>query len=147
MWAASCGTANDDQAFGCAADINGNILVTGGYLDASISFGSTTLINEGNSDVFVTKIGTTAVGIEESSNSSKTEVVFFPNPSSGVFSLQSSQTISSIEILNVIGEMIYSEEINTNKKEIDLSDQSNGIYFIRIQTENEIITRKLCISK
>ena len=75
----------------------------------------------------------------------------YPNPSNGIFSIQSSEKISAIEIINVLGEKIYSLDPSTSlrvtnqKAEINLSKQPKGIYFIKINSENEITTRKIII--
>ncbi len=59
-------------------------------------------------------------------------IYIYPNPSSGIFSMQSSEKITSIEIMNVLGEIIYSKSINSEKAKIDLSEKAKGIYFVTI---------------
>jgi hypothetical protein len=48
-----------------------------------------------------------------------------------------------IEIYNSLGSIIYSTEIENVKTEIDLSNQSSGIYFILIKTENNPIAKRI----
>ena len=78
------------------------------------------------------------------------EISILPNPSSGFFVINSLEKISSIEITNLLGEKIYSSQINSEKAEIDLSKQPKGIYFIKIipidiGTEKGIATKKLVV--
>ena len=71
----------------------------------------------------------------------------FPNPSSGIFTIQLSEVNVpySIEVFNVLGEKVFSQSkipIRTgtggqnSTSKIDLSSQPNGIYFYRVFTES-----------
>jgi len=65
----------------------------------------------------------------------------FPNPTSGKLKIKNEKLIiESIEVLNLIGEKIL--ELNA-ANEIDLSNQSPGIYFIRIKSEGKIFSDKI----
>ena len=73
----------------------------------------------------------------------------FPNPSTGKFTIQSSEKISSLTIKNELGQTIYSEskkdfagEYNST---IDLSNQPKGVYFIDMLCGNERRTRKIIL--
>jgi len=85
----------------------------------------------------------TDIANEETSNS----VSVFPNPSSGIFNLQSEQEITQLEIYNAISEKIYEPEINANNTEIDLTSYPAGVYFIRIKTGSKVLIQKLVIQK
>lgn len=67
----------------------------------------------------------------------------YPNPSNGIFTIQHSEKISRIEIINVLGETIYQSE--TGKTEVNLSQQPKGIYYIEIKMGEKIYTEKLII--
>ena len=54
-WANSSGGANYDYGTGISIDANGNNYVTGWFKSTSIAFGSTTLINAGDWDIFIAK--------------------------------------------------------------------------------------------
>lgn len=72
-------------------------------------------------------------------NTSK-EILVFPNPTSGKFIVKS-KGIGKIEVFNIKGTQIYFGK----EKEIDLSQESNGIYFIKVITDKQTITKKLII--
>jgi hypothetical protein len=83
------------------------------------------------------------VGLE---NSLKTLVMnVFPNPSFGKFILSLSEEMPGIiKIVNQIGQIIYTGEVNhLTKTEIDISTQPDGIYILRFQTEENTTTRKI----
>ena len=76
---------------------------------------------------------------------SQNQISISPNPSTGIFIIQSSNKISNIEISNLIGEKIYSSVLYSNKSEIDLTKQPQGIYFIKINSEKGTDTKKIII--
>ncbi|MDG1283058.1 MAG: T9SS type A sorting domain-containing protein, partial [Flavobacteriales bacterium] len=76
----------------------------------------------------------------------------YPNPSEGTFNISfSSETIQNIDIriMNVMGEEIVSEKteqfIGEYTKKILLENQSKGIYFLEIKSNNEIINKKVIL--
>lgn len=72
-----------------------------------------------------------------------------PNPTTGTTTLNVAfkETVNArIQLMNTMGqqiELIADEQIKTNQYEIDLTNQPGGLYFIRVLTEDAIITRKL----
>lgn len=89
-----------------------------------------------------------SVGLNEISEIDKFEV--YPNLSTGKFNysiyLKSTQIVE-LTITNLIGESVYSESLNGDnlQGEIDLTDQSKGMYLVKIRTENDILTKKIVI--
>jgi hypothetical protein len=64
----------------------------------------------------------------------------FPNPSKGVFYINSELKISKIKIINPLGKTIYSVILNGKKVKIDLNNEAKGIYFYKIYFgENKIV--------
>jgi hypothetical protein len=89
---------------------------------------------------------TTATGIN--ANSKPASISISPNPSStGMFVLNSELNKGTITVYNIIGKVILQKEISEGKEMIDLSTEANGSYFIRIKTNNELITKKVNIAK
>ena len=65
-------------------------------------------------------------------------IKLFPNPNTGVFTIQSSaiNQNSSVEIYNTLGEKIYSQlSIVNSQFPVDLRNQPSGIYLYRITSE------------
>jgi hypothetical protein len=72
-------------------------------------------------------------GIDNVSPGSE-QVTIYPNPSSGIFTIQSSviSSQSLIEIYNVLGEKVYSQfNIQQSTFNINLSSQPDGVYLYR----------------
>jgi uncharacterized repeat protein (TIGR03803 family) len=82
------------------------------------------------------KYALSAVGIAgiESLNS----FVIYPNPNKGDFTIEGTVANKELVITNVLGELIF-------KTEISLSNMPAGIYFLQINTENGIISKKIFI--
>jgi PKD repeat protein len=62
----------------------------------------------------------------------------FPNPSNGLFTIQTLEKFSSVEILNVLGEKVhfYTNNLHLTSYDIDLRSHPGGIYFYKIKTED-----------
>jgi hypothetical protein len=83
----------------------------------------------------------------------ETELVstaIYPNPTTGMVNISSSQAIDNIEVFDVTGKLVLSHRNDTHQKhiELDLSAFGNGIYFIQTHNQNaEKTLNKVVISK
>lgn len=89
---------------------------------------------------FLTQIVNPCVGIKENTGSSAL-ISIFPNPTSGLFVLDVTNSTGAIgiDVYNVIGAKVKSQKINSGKNDISLNDQSNGIYLIYVIENNKTI--------
>ncbi len=73
------------------------------------------------------------------------EISIFPNPTSNLLNIISSETISEIEIVNVMGQIVLQMDVNSDNAVCNVSNLSNGMYFIRIygNGNGNIYTKKL----
>ena len=77
----------------------------------------------------------------------------YPNPSTGALFVVIPVLIQSnivVSVCNVLGETILSSVQNNNSLgefKFDLSGNDNGVYFVKITTNNETITKRVVISK
>lgn len=65
----------------------------------------------------------------------------YPNPNNGIFSIESNVKISTIEVFNAVGEIVYGATINTHHTTVDLTQQSKGIYFYRLRIGEKTIVK------
>lgn len=71
------------------------------------------------------------------------EFSLFPNPSAGIIHLQTSETIESVDILDISGKLVLSEENPSTT--LDVSRLNSGNYFIQVTTEMGVGTEKLIV--
>jgi len=77
-------------------------------------------------------------------------LTIYPNPTSGIFSIESSEKISIVEITNLLGEKVNpSNSLRSSEQgwSLDLSNQPDGIYVLSIKTNDGTATKKLIIRK
>jgi ELWxxDGT repeat protein len=72
------------------------------------------------------------------SNDEQNQLVIFPNPTSANITIQSAEKIESVLIYNTSGLLVQSEIKNS----FSVENLPAGIYFLRIQTENGIVTSR-----
>jgi hypothetical protein len=74
----------------------------------------------------------TTVGIEDS-EIEDSGLKIYPNPSQSIFNFSISQLVNKerVEIRNVLGELIFTSRPQPGVNRIDLSGQTEGIYFLR----------------
>ena len=70
----------------------------------------------------------------------------YPNPTTGLFNIHAVEG-SDIEVLNSLGQVVYSINNANSFETIDLSDNNEGTYFVRIKSDNDISTKKITIIK
>ena len=110
----------------------------GGYIAAGYtsSSGGDVLGNHGAQDFWIVKLDASGDMVEEYNN--KLNISIYPNPTTSLITIDA-EGIYNIEVLNIEGKEIY----NGKENEIDLSQEPNGIYIIKVITDKQTITRKL----
>lgn len=63
-------------------------------------------------------------------------IVLYPNPATSQVNIRCDNAIRQIELFDIQGRILQTVIENSNESQLDISKQSNGIYFIRISTEN-----------
>jgi hypothetical protein len=87
-------------------------------------------------------------GINENAEGNP-EIKIYPNPTNGIFNIAYSKA-NTIKVTNTLGMVVYDEKIQDNSngvKSIDLSNFSNGIYFINVSNENGTSQHKVILNK
>jgi PKD repeat protein len=66
----------------------------------------------------------------------------YPNPTKGLITIELN-TNSKVCITNALGQLIYNEALSAGKYYIDIKNQSNGIYFMKVLQQDKQQTIKL----
>jgi len=69
----------------------------------------------------------------------------FPNPANDNVTIQSNYNINTIQMVNYMGQIVYSSEVNNNQTTINTSNLASGIYFIKVNTDAGAQSVKLII--
>jgi hypothetical protein len=76
----------------------------------------------------------------------------YPNPSRDIFNVTFvAEDVQDLEVrvINVVGEVVYTEAleqfVGEYTKQIDLTDNSKGVYFLEITTNAGVVNKKLII--
>ena len=73
----------------------------------------------------------------------KNDIVFFPNPTSSQINIYSGVTIKNVSIIDMQGRLIFQQQLDKNNATFDLSAYSNGVYFVKLTTDDGIKTEKI----
>jgi hypothetical protein len=69
----------------------------------------------------------------------------YPNPASDLLNINSNKQILKVKILNYTGQIVAENKFNSKEVIINTSVYNPGIYFIQIETEKGISTKKVVI--
>ncbi len=95
-------------------------------------------------DVMIEKV-TGVTGIKTIANNDAISI--FPNPTSGILNINAIEANSSVDVYNLIGEKVYTNSLVKGNNVVDLSGLSNGAYFVKLNSNNQITTKKVVLSK
>jgi hypothetical protein len=107
-----------------------------------------------NGDYFVSLGGQDRTGViyKSLANASDTDgtVTIQPNPNNGLFNFQFTTlgpTNIQVEVVNALGQAVYSDRQNAfeglYRREMDLTNQSNGIYYLKVTRNGEQSVHKV----
>jgi Zn-dependent metalloprotease len=87
-----------------------------------------------------------ALGVDDIDNS---KFAVYPNPTKGLITIEVKEISESftISIIDALGKVMhFQNEVNgTNSYQVDMSSFTKGIYIVRIQTENEFLSRRVIL--
>ncbi len=99
-----------------------------------------------NADVFATL---ELVAGTVTSNLSSDEVAFsiYPNPSSGIFSIETEIPIDQVSVKNSMGLEIYRKAIYSSDKliSIDLSKFTKGVYVVQLYSAGQLVSKEIIL--
>jgi len=97
----------------------------------------------------VGSVGLGSVGLKSAITSvntskltSKNELEIYPQPSKDFITVKADKNLTNIEIYNVIGERIFSRNVNSKNPNIDISELADGCFFISAFTEKGLYCTK-----
>jgi hypothetical protein len=75
------------------------------------------------------------------------KVVVYPNPAQDYIQISSGERINNVDVYTTTGQLVYSTSVSDMHFRFDASSLSNGLYFVKVITENGAISKQVMISK
>ncbi|WP_080778846.1 T9SS type A sorting domain-containing protein [Chryseobacterium phocaeense] len=99
----------------------------------------------GYTNCTVTDTCNTAVlaNVENATASAPESVSVYPNPTKGDIRIDSEFKMNSVEIYDTQGRLIRKENHNSGHIKIDIHSEASGVYYLKINTEKGVLTRKV----
>jgi hypothetical protein len=89
----------------------------------------------------------TCTGINSNFTNLTSNLIVYPNPSSRVFNVQlensTSLSLTTIEVTDVLGRVILTDNVNAGVYELNLGNNVNGVYFIKATFDGKTKTVKI----
>ena len=70
----------------------------------------------------------------------------YPTPTSGIVKIEA-ENLKNVEIFNMMGQRVAAYDANDTNIQINTTALSNGMYMMRITTENGVSNQKLMIAR
>ena len=113
-----------------------------GFADHTLTSGS--IIENLNvlSDACSLNLATADIAMEDN-------MIVYPNPAKEILNidLHSQFTSGNLELINSIGQTVYSTIINSSSTSIDTTPFATGLYYLKINSENNQFVKKVMITK
>lgn len=77
--------------------------------------------------------------------SSTPDVSVFPNPAKEFIGVTSSETIQSVQLINLQGAIVKFISVNALNSSLNISDLANGLYVLRIHFRDRIVNKRVVL--
>jgi hypothetical protein len=85
-----------------------------------------------------------SIGVEELTSG---QVMVYPNPATENVTVKSSYTISGIEVMNFVGQTVYSNSnVAAKTAKINVTALRSGVYFVKVSTDQGVRTVKITVT-
>ena len=135
VWAKGAATPSSSGADAIARDASGNIYITGGTDDVSLTLDAITLTNSAPPTVetFTAKYNDPTLGVATTNGSNGNgDITLYPNPAQEKLTINNTEKITHITISNLLGQMVYDHEFDTDKAVVDTKYLAGGVYILRV---------------
>ena len=156
LWSKHYGSESDDQAIGIEYNKDDELIISGDYVGANISFGKDTLNNLATDigrgvprNIFIAKLSYDTTTSIKSPILDNGMFFIYPNPVNDMLTLIHNFENSEFLILSafdITGRQFELEYyLNDNRISIDTRKLTNGIYFIALKAKNENAIEKFVV--
>lgn len=90
-------------------------------------------------------VNSIATGLDDMNYVHDPIVAIYPNPSNGVYTIESDFENGKIEVINILGDVIKRDAIHQNYH-LDISEETSGVYYVKITAENKNYIGKIILT-
>jgi len=69
----------------------------------------------------------------------------YPNPNNGTFTVATIGNVNTVSVVTITGKVVYSENIDVDNNTIMLNELEKGIYFVKVQSNDNIQVKKIIV--
>jgi hypothetical protein len=139
------GVLSNTLARNWRVDNNGDVFTLGttfGVTSFSAAIDDLKIYNYELSQADITSLFTNNTLTSQNFNQNNLEVSVYPNPAKDVLNIEMTNEVKSVEIYNFQGQKV----LESNQKQINVSNLSSGMYMIKVQdSENSVATKKVIL--
>ena len=75
------------------------------------------------------------------------QLLVYPNPARDMMHIVSSDMIREVRIIDLLGQVVYTSEVQGERHEVNVGALRNGIYFVQVLTAKGLTTQRIQIAK
>jgi len=120
---------------------NGASIIVTPTISTSYTVSGTNTVTGCSGTSVIVQLVSECLGVKQ--NTMDNEIRIYPNPANNSLFVEGALEGATIEMTNILGEQIYKSKIEGVKHKIDLSQQSNGVYFVIYKTSQGTQTKKI----
>jgi hypothetical protein len=99
-------------------------------------------------EIYAVLTSTTLATNIASNNIDVTNVYVYPNPTTGVVKIDFNIfEETKLTVYNITGQKLFTKTVNDKTTTIDLSNLSNGVYYLQVKNEGGVNTEKIILNK
>ena len=136
-----CGEESGD---GGAPSVDTSLLSVGDAFTSTDPSGALTIVFTSDSSVeetgWLADVTCATLSVDEFS---ATNFTYYPNPSTGHLTINSKETIDSVEVINLLGQQLIKQKPNSQDYTLDLTTLSAGQYFLRAQIDGKTVVKSI----
>lgn len=72
------------------------------------------------------------------------DIMVYPNPANAYLNIEA-KNMNHICIVNALGQVVYDKEVGSEKEIIDMTQYKDGIYLVRVTTENGVVVKQVSV--
>ncbi|MEE4177577.1 MAG: choice-of-anchor J domain-containing protein [Bacteroides sp.] len=75
------------------------------------------------------------------------ELLVYPNPARDMMHIVSGEMIREVRIIDMLGQVVYTSDVQGERHEVNVGGFRNGIYFVQVLTSKGLTTQRIQIAK